>query len=716
MLVHYCAAYISVGLVLLGISIFVIYKNPKSFLNRIFAAYSFAIAWWAIFSVPAILSIDNQVGANWCRTFIIGPIFIPTLFLHFTLKFLQLNDKYKYKVLLRLSYASSILFLISDFTNFFIKAAIPKFSLRSYTVPGFLFHFHVAHFGIVITIGILLLYKELRKEQSSFYRKKQLFYLFWSSLLGYIGGAPNYLLVYMKEIPILMPFGTYTVALYGIIVAFIIVRYQLLDISVAITRTVIFAFVYTFVLGIPFWVGLRFLGIGLWILPVSITVLLASFGPFIFTSLRRQAENILRAEERRYQQALLDISSTMLLIKELDRLLKTIVLKVVDLVKVSWTAVYLKDEKTQTYVLQHQRARQGEIKLPGGFALDSSLVNHLYKSRLPIIGEEVGASSLKIGLAVPCFLDDTMVGFLLLGDKPKNAIYTSDDIGVFALLSNQTALAIENCQFYSQERQREHYRRIATLDRQIDCMAHEIDNPIHGLLGIMFSMESTIDGLKDIIPQDKIDFLKQKLTRANFNARRISQMIDAVKEFSKPTTGEFRLVSLQNIIESFNYITQPQFKHYGIDFTGEIPQETIWLRADKVELEQVIVNLATNSIQAIEEAPKENRRQISLKAYLKDDTLRIDFSDTGSGIEEKLLEDIFLDFVTTKASSIGTGLGLSISRKIIQRHKGKIWAESEGKNKGAAFHIELPVAKDITEDELKRAKEDKEDEDKRMLF
>ena len=118
----------------------------------------------------------------------------------------------------------------------------------------------------------------------------------------------------------------------------------------------------------------------------------------------------------------------------------------------------------------------------------------------------------------------------------------------------------------------------------------------------------------------------------------------------------------------------------GITFIQQLPEETIWLRTNKVELEQVLVNLATNSIQAINEAPQQNPREITFKAYRVDThILRIDFSDTGSGIKKELLEDIFLDFVTTKASSVGTGLGLSISRKIMQRHKGKIWAESRAK-------------------------------------
>jgi len=467
-----------------------------------------------------------------------------------------------------------------------------------------------------------------------------------------------------------------------------------MDIKVAVTRAGIFVIVYLLVLGIPFglarwgkpWLINKF-GQGWFWIPMVTLLGLATAGPFIYLFFQRRAEKILRKEQLEYQEKLREISSKMMLTKQLDKLLRAIVLNVVDIVRVAWAGIYLKDEKESKYICKYQRAKEAEIGLPKEFALDSELVRRLSNSKLPLTAEELHFQELKVGLAVPCFIKDNLLGFLLLGDKPKGQLYDESDVNVFTLLSNQAALAIENCTFYSQERQREHYRRIATLDRQMDCMAHEIDNPIQGLLGIIFSLEMTFDELKDKIPADKMEYLKNKLSRANFNAKRISQMIEAVKEFSKPTTGELSLVSLKDILGSFNYITSPQFKHHAIDFIQDSPQETIWLRANKVELEQVLVNLATNSIQAIIDAPKENKREVMLKAYKIDtSTLRIDFSDTGSGIEEKLLEDIFLDFITTKASSVGTGLGLSISRKIIQRHKGKIWAESEGENKGASFH------------------------------
>ncbi|MFA5276744.1 MAG: HAMP domain-containing sensor histidine kinase, partial [Candidatus Omnitrophota bacterium] len=74
---------------------------------------------------------------------------------------------------------------------------------------------------------------------------------------------------------------------------------------------------------------------------------------------------------------------------------------------------------------------------------------------------------------------------------------------------------------------------------------------------------------------------------------------------------------------------------------------------------------------------------------------RITFSDNGYGIKKEMLEIIFAPFTTTKASTEGTGMGLYNAKSIIIKHKGRIWAESEGPGKGATFVIELPIANDV---------------------
>ena len=104
-----------------------------------------------------------------------------------------------------------------------------------------------------------------------------------------------------------------------------------------------------------------------------------------------------------------------------------------------------------------------------------------------------------------------------------------------------------------------------------------------------------------------------------------------------------------------------------------------------------MINFANNALHAIR---KSDIKKIHFKIYRKNgDWIRIEFSDTGYGIEKDLLKDIWLPHVTTKGSVEGTGLGLFIVRKIVETHGGRTWAESEGIGKGATMIVELPIFK-----------------------
>ncbi len=708
------------------VGIFVYIKNRKGSINKAFAIYSISIAVWSFGQGLHIVVATKSMALLWGRISHVGVVLIPASFLHFV--FNLLNIKGVKRKIVRFAYIISFFFLLSVPTRLYISDAVPKLSLNYFINPGVLFPFLVLFYLICIGYGLKELFREYFRSTGA--RRNQLKYLCWPSLFGYLGGSLNFLPVFNICIYPLNPFTTYLVPLYVVMTVYAIIKYRLLDIKVAATRAGIFAVVYTTILIVllsvvkyaqpPFQ---QLLDQNWWIAILVIGMALATTGPFIYQKLRKKAEDVILKEQKQYQEALLEISHTMILIKDLDRLLKTIVLKVVDIVQVSWAAVYLKDEKAKKYILKHQRAKKGEINLPKEFPMDSALVSHLYAKKAPLTGEEMDVSVSNMGLAVPCFLDSNMVGFLLIGDKPGSSMYTQDDENVFIVLSNQTALAIENCQLYSQERLHQQYLRVSSLDRQMAGLAHEIDNPNAALLGSLGSLELALDDLKDAIPADKMEYVKKKNERARFNSKRISKMITSVREFSRPSTGEIKPIKFEWIMESFLNIIEPQFKYNGVAFTQEAPNEIIWLRANKVEIEQVLVNLGTNAVQAINEIwqkgenTPESKKEISFKAHKIDSSaLRIDFSDTGGGITKEMLEDVFLDFVTTKGSREGTGLGLSISRKIIQKHNGKIWAESEGENKGATFHIELPIASDISEEEKQQAEIERGGAGKKDMF
>ncbi len=179
-------------------------------------------------------------------------------------------------------------------------------------------------------------------------------------------------------------------------------------------------------------------------------------------------------------------------------------------------------------------------------------------------------------------------------------------------------------------------------------------------------------------------------------------MVKAIEDFGKISTGELGPVKIIDVIEGFSQLYLPQFKSHGVKFTKELSPEvnSVCVLGEKPELMQILVILANNAIHAMQDLKD---KKITLKTDSSNhDLIRISMKDNGYGIKKEILPILFAPFTTTKASTEGTGMGLYNAKKIIQRHKGKIWAESEGEEKGASFFIELPIAKGVKEEDIKK--------------
>jgi signal transduction histidine kinase len=335
------------------------------------------------------------------------------------------------------------------------------------------------------------------------------------------------------------------------------------------------------------------------------------------------------------------------------------------------------------------------------FLLDSELIDAFYKERRPLISEELrflstafGADS---GLLVPCFVEDDLLGFMLLGHKPNNQIYTSDDLLVFETLSYSASLAIENCRFWKEIEDRQRKARLQEMDTYSYSLAHEIDNPMYIIIGEAELLKKYF--LKHISNEKEHAEVQESFGHILEAAWRVSGMVKAIRDFGQPTTGELKPLNIEEVVESFTRLYFPQFKTNEIIFTKDIKDNLGFIKGEKPELMQVLVILANNSIHAMKYS---KQKQITLKVESSNqDTLRITFTDTGCGIRKDLLPVIFSPFTTTKASSEGTGMGLYNAKRIIDKHRGRIWVESEGEDKGTTFFVELPVAKDISEEDLK---------------
>jgi PAS domain S-box-containing protein len=221
--------------------------------------------------------------------------------------------------------------------------------------------------------------------------------------------------------------------------------------------------------------------------------------------------------------------------------------------------------------------------------------------------------------------------------------------------------------------------RLASIGELSSGIAHELNNPLTGVLG----MTQLLLARKDIA-----DDVLNDLQMVNGEAQRAARVVKNLLVFARKHPHEAQLSSITQAVEKVLELRAYEQKVNNIrvikDFAPDLPQIVI----DYFQIQQVFLNIIINAEFAMTEAHKEG--MLIIRANQVGDMVRMSFEDNGPGITKENLPHVFDPFFTTKEVGKGTGLGLSICHGIILQHGGNIYAESEF-GKGATFVIELPV-------------------------
>ncbi|MCM8826790.1 MAG: hypothetical protein NC904_04650, partial [Candidatus Omnitrophica bacterium] len=192
----------------------------------VFALYSFSISLWSL-CVTKFIPTFKDPTLFWGRLLHFGAILIPAFFVHFVFEFLQEENRW----ILILIYTTTFIFLsFNFFTKLFIKGVTNK-PFYSYPTPSLIYPFYFGFFIFCVFFGLYKLFKALLLTTGS--KRNQIKYLLWSSLLGYLGGFKNFIILVGLEIFPIYPYGTYTIPLYVLAVAYAIIKYRLMDIKLA---------------------------------------------------------------------------------------------------------------------------------------------------------------------------------------------------------------------------------------------------------------------------------------------------------------------------------------------------------------------------------------------------------------------------------------------------------------------------------------------------
>jgi signal transduction histidine kinase len=697
-------------------------KNRELFLNKIWLFLNLATALWGFGVFIAHSSYNKDTVLAWSRIHDASAIFIPSFYLHFVLELLKTNDKKK-RICFKSCYGISLFLFIFSFSSLFIKDVGRQGIFKYYLLPGPLYFLFILFFGCTVIYALVLLIKSIKSAKG--YEREQLKYVLIASFIGFGGGATDFLPVYNISI---FPFGNYIVFIYPIIITYAIVRYRLMDIKVAITRTGIFIAVYTLVLGLPFAIAgwfkhwlIDLLGPGWWMLPLGLMAGLATVGPFIYIYLDRKAEERLLKEQKRYQDTLKQASVGMTRIRNLRKLLDMIAHIVTKTVRISYAAIYLYNSETDEYVLQVSRDK-GRISVPN-ITAKNPLITWITLKRVPLVYEEVKRQMqdspdqiyqhleesmrlLTASVVIPSFLEDRLMGFIVLGDKLSGQIYTPEDLNVFQVLASQAALAIENAQFYEEAKEMQEQiaqaEKMATIGTMADGLSHQINNRFYALSLIAGDTMDTIKmtDTANCTPEVR-DMLKQinhALDRIQVNVMQGGEVVKGILKYTRRGEDGLDAVILDQVIDGTLEMVQYKVRLSEIDIIRDYPKDTPKIKGNLIQLQEAFFNFIDNAYDATVERRdllKEAgyRGRITISARPKDSMLEIVVEDNGMGIKEADMKKVFTPFFTTKVSSRkGTGLGLFVIKRLItDNHKGKVNVESEHRI-GTRFIVELPIA------------------------
>jgi two-component system sensor kinase FixL len=228
-----------------------------------------------------------------------------------------------------------------------------------------------------------------------------------------------------------------------------------------------------------------------------------------------------------------------------------------------------------------------------------------------------------------------------------------------------------------------HVSRLTAMGEMASALAHELNQPLAAISNYMKGSRRLLAGGAD----PNTPKIESALDRAAEQALRAGQIIRRLRDFVARGESEKRVERLSKMIEEAGALGLAGAREQNVQLRFTLDPKADLVLADRVQIQQVLVNLFRNALEAMAVSPQ--RELVVTNTPLGDDMVKVEVADTGSGFQDDVIPNLFQTFFTTKET--GMGVGLSISRSIIEAHGGRMWAESNAAG-GATFHFTLPAA------------------------
>ena len=307
-------------------------------------------------------------------------------------------------------------------------------------------------------------------------------------------------------------------------------------------------------------------------------------------------------------------------------------------------------------------------------------------------------------LCLPLVNESNMTGILYLENNLTPHVFTPNRIAVLKLLALQAAISLENSRLYGDLAEREvvaresarryhdvqmqlaHVNRMTTVGQLSASIAHEINQPLSGIL----TNASTCLRMLAADPPNVSGAL-ETARRSIRDANRAADIISRLRALFVKKQVRIDLVDINDASREVILLALRELESGQVILRSEFAEDLPLVKGDRIQLQQVILNLIRNASDAMRDVD-DRQRELAIKtAKTEPDGVLVAILDSGPGIDPAKLDRIFDAFYTTKPD--GLGMGLSVCRTIVEAHGGKLWATAAGPH-GAIFQFTLPVTGD----------------------
>jgi signal transduction histidine kinase len=576
---------------------------------------------------------------------------------------------------------------------------------------------------------LMLIYRAISRQTQSILKNRLKYVFCGFGILGLLIGLNTLPLLGYAVYPLgnfsFIPLSLFAVGLF---------RYDLLDMGLLIRKSMIYSLL-TITLTLLY--ALIVTGIDMTFTDVKASdsayfplfffiVVSVVFGP-VKTRIQILVDRYFFKGRYDYRQTIKQLSQTISAVMDHRQIAAQLVETISGSMKVSLCSMYLSEDSTPSAYVRCQK--NGDPSLPPDILSgDSPLVIWMKLRRQPIRKDllmqqskdafscRVSAEmeSIQAAVVFPMIFENTLNGFLSIGDKKSGDLFMAEDMDLLETLANQSSLSIENARSYRKiedlnknleekvaERTLELQTVLSEKEKAMELLirseslaaigtlvagtAHELNNPLASAMSLIQStledLSSRNDGMLNTAIQDDLDFVGKELARAK-------SIVGSLLGLSRQTQTYADTIDLNTVVKDALQVLKNLYKNQKIEIHELYCRDLPLVNGNFASLGQVALNIIQNAIQAT--APS------SGAIFLKTDVDRnhhqviFECEDSGPGISDAIRQDIFKPFFTTKTAGKGTGLGLYICHNIVERHGGALTLE-KSHGQGARFVVKLPI-------------------------